>query len=111
MLRPPNIHFPPTRLICLENTHNRGGGTILPAEQMRAVYELAEENGLAVHLDGARIFHAAVAAGRPVEEFTRYADKVMFCLSKGLSACVRMVTHRHISRKDVGRTITAVEES
>ncbi|MEW6274081.1 MAG: low-specificity L-threonine aldolase [Bacillota bacterium] len=86
LLRPPNIHFPPTRLICLENTHNRGGGTILPAEQMRAVYELAKESGLAVHLDGARIFNAAVAAGRPVEEFARYADSVMFCLSKGLSA-------------------------
>lgn len=87
-LRSPNIHFPETRLICLENTHNRGGGTITPVEQMQEIYDLAQELHLGVHLDGARIFNAAVATGRPVTDFTRYADSVSLCLSKGLSAPV-----------------------
>ena len=86
--RPPNPHFPETRLICLENTHNRGGGAITPVENMREIYDLSREHGLAVHLDGARIFNAAVATGRPATDFTRYADSVTFCLSKGLSAPV-----------------------
>lgn len=87
-IRSENIHFPKTRLICLENTHNRGGGLITPPEQMGRIAELAKRHGLAVHLDGARIFNAAVALGRDVREFTRHADSVMFCLSKGLSAPV-----------------------
>ena len=87
-LRPPNLHFPETRLFCLENTHNRGGGTITTVEQMQEIYELAQELHLQVHLDGARIFNAAVATGRPVTDFTRYTDSVSFCLSKGLSAPV-----------------------
>jgi threonine aldolase len=86
--RPPNLHFPETRLICLENTHNRGGGAVTPVENMREIFDLSREHGLAVHLDGARIFNAAVATGRPVTDFTRYADSVTFCLSKGLSAPV-----------------------
>ncbi len=88
VLRTPNLHFPETRLFCLENTHNRGGGTITNVEQMQEIYELARELHLAVHLDGARIFNAAVAAGRPAADFARYADSVSFCLSKGLSAPV-----------------------
>lgn len=88
LLRPADLHFPATSLICLENTHNRGGGVIMAPEQMREVYELAKTRDLAVHLDGARIFNAAVASGFTVKEFTRYADSVMFCLSKGLSAPV-----------------------
>jgi len=87
-LRPPDIHFPRTRLLCLENTFNRGGGTVVPAEGMAALYALAKERGLAVHLDGARIFNAAVASGIPAAAFTRYCDSVMFCLSKGLAAPV-----------------------
>lgn len=86
--RPPNLHFPETRLICLENTHNRGGGTVTPVDNMREIYELSREHGLLVHLDGARIFNAAVATGCPVTDFTRYADSVTACLSKGLSAPV-----------------------
>jgi threonine aldolase len=88
LLRPRDIHFPQTRLICLENTHNRGGGTIMTPAQMRDIYELAQENNLSVHLDGARIFNAAVASGIAVKELARYADSVMFCLAKGLSAPV-----------------------
>jgi threonine aldolase len=85
-LRPPNIHFPPTSLICIENTHNRAGGTVWSPSQMREVYDFAKARGLNIHLDGARIFNAAVAQNTDVHEFTRYVDSLMFCLSKGLSA-------------------------
>jgi len=87
-LRPPNIHFPPTSLVCIENTHNRAGGTIWTPAQTRAVYDLAHRRGLKVHLDGARIFNAAVAQNIDVRELTQYADSMMFCVSKGLSAPV-----------------------
>jgi len=86
VLRPPNIHFPPTSLICIENTHNRAGGTIWSPSQIRAVSDLAKSRGLRVHMDGARIFNAAVALGLNVREFTQHVDTLMFCLSKGLSA-------------------------
>lgn len=87
-IRDANIHFPRTSLLCLENTHNRNGGTIMPPETMAAIADMAHERGIAVHLDGARIFNAAVATGRPVTDFTKHADSVMFCLSKGLAAPV-----------------------
>ncbi len=86
--REENIHFPVTRLICLENTFNSGGGTIMPPEKMREVYQLAKELNLKLHLDGARIFNAAVACQCDVKEFTKSCDSVMFCLSKGLGAPV-----------------------
>jgi len=85
-IRPKDIHQPRTSLVCMENTHNRAGGTVWTPEQMRAVYEVAKEHGLSVHLDGARIFNAAVYLGVDVKQFTKYTDSVMFCLSKGLSA-------------------------
>jgi threonine aldolase len=85
-LRPPNIHFPPTSLICIENTHNRAGGAMWSPSQMKAVFDLAKSRGLRVHMDGARIFNAAIAQNLDVHEFTRYVDTLMFCLSKGLSA-------------------------
>ena len=85
-LRPPNIHFPPTTLVCIENTHNRAGGTFWTPSQTKAVYDFAHNRGLKVHLDGARIFNAAVAQNIPVTELTQYVDTMMFCLSKGLSA-------------------------
>ncbi len=90
-IRPENIHFPRTRLICLENTHNRCGGVALTPEYTRAVCELAHRHGLAVHLDGARIFNAAIALGVDVKELTKDVDSVMFCLSKGLAAPVGSV--------------------
>jgi len=86
--RQPDIHFPNSRLVCLENTFNRGGGTVMPPEEMKAAYETAKELNLSVHLDGARIFNAAVSLKCDVKDFTRYCDSVMFCLSKGLSAPV-----------------------
>jgi len=84
-------HEPRTKLIALENTHNRCGGTILTPEYMNEVRALANRHGLRVHLDGARIFNASVALGIDVKELTQYADSVTFCLSKGLSAPVGSV--------------------
>lgn len=85
-IRPANLHFAPPALLCLENTHNRNGGTILPPEEQDLFFQIARGKGLAVHLDGARIFHAAVALNCPVTAFTRSCDSIMFCLSKGLGA-------------------------
>ncbi len=85
-IRGKNIHFPRTTLVCLENTHNRAGGAIIHPEQMKEVYQVANANHIPVHLDGARLFNAAVATGRDVKEFTQYTDSVQVCLSKGLSA-------------------------
>jgi threonine aldolase len=87
-IRGSNVHFPRSRLICLENTHNRCYGSALTPQYTESVAKLAGERGLSVHLDGARIFNAAVALGVDVKEFARHADSVSFCLSKGLSAPV-----------------------
>jgi threonine aldolase len=77
-----------TGLISMENTHNMAGGTVTPVENMEEICRNAHKRGLPVHLDGARVFNAAVALGRPVAEITREFDSVMFCLSKGLGAPV-----------------------
>jgi threonine aldolase len=90
-IRGSNVHFPRTRLICLENTHNRCSGSALTPEYIDSVAALSKGHGLSVHLDGARIFNAAVALGVDVKELTRSADSVSFCLSKGLSAPVGSV--------------------
>jgi len=90
-VRGDNVHFPRTRLICLENTHNRCGGAALTPEYTDAVAALAEEHGFLVHLDGARIFNASVALGVDAKDLTRSVDSVSFCLSKGLSAPVGSV--------------------
>lgn len=87
-IRTQNIHFPPTRVIALENTHNRCSGAVLTLEYMAAVASLAQEHVLTVHLDGSRIFNAAVALGIDVRELAKYTDSVQFCLSKGLAAPV-----------------------
>ncbi|MGE5638355.1 MAG: low-specificity L-threonine aldolase [Chloroflexota bacterium] len=87
-IRPKNIHFPEPALVCVENTHNRHGGTIIKAEQLKAVSEVAHRHGLRFYMDGARIFNAAVALGVNVKEFTKHVDNLMFCLSKGLSCPV-----------------------
>ncbi len=90
-LRPANIHVPPTGLVCVENTHNRHGGTCCTPEEIAAVAAVAHEAGVPVHLDGARLFNAAVALGRPAAEFARDVDSVTFCISKGLAAPVGSV--------------------
>ena len=87
-VRPDDVHHPRTRVICLENTHNRCGGVPLKPKYVDAVGELAKKHGLVVHLDGARVFNAAVALGVEPRDLTRSVDSVQFCLSKGLSAPV-----------------------
>lgn len=81
-------HTPGTRLLCLENTHNRAGGAVVPLDKMAAYKEIANANGMSVHLDGARVFNAAVALGVPASEIARHCDSVNFCLSKGLRSPV-----------------------
>jgi threonine aldolase len=83
-----DIHEPPSSLICAENTHNYHGGAIISIDVLKRIKEFASNNELKFHLDGARIFNAAVGLNVPVTEFTKYADTVMFCLSKGLSCPV-----------------------
>jgi threonine aldolase len=85
---PGNDHYPHSRLICLENTHNRRGGAVLAPSYIAQVRALADRHGLAIHLDGARIFNAAVALRVPASTLAHDADSVSFCLSKGLSAPV-----------------------
>jgi len=85
-IRPEDHHFPVTRLVCLENTHNRGGGSIYPIEKISEIYRLAKSKGLLLHLDGARLWNASVATGIKSEEYAQWADSVSVCLSKGLGA-------------------------
>ncbi len=90
-LRPANIHLPQTGLVCIENTHNRHGGTCCTPEEIAAVAAVAHAAGVPVHLDGARLFNAAVALKRPPADFARHVDSVTFCVSKGLGAPVGSV--------------------
>ena len=109
-LRPANIHLPQTGLVCVENTHNRHGGTCCTPEEIAAIAGVAHGAGVPVHLDGARLFNAAVALGRPAADFARHADSVTFCVSKGLGAPVgsvvcgsaEFVLHARRVRKMVG---------
>lgn len=109
-VRPNDPHHPITRLISIENTHNRCGGVPLSANYTQAVSELAQEYHLQVHLDGARIFNAAVAQGIPARELTKPVDSVTFCLSKGLCAPVgsvlcgsaEFIERAHRVRKQLG---------
>ncbi|KUK03493.1 MAG: L-threonine aldolase [Thermotoga sp. 50_1627] len=90
-IKPKDIHFPRTSLIVIENTHNRSGGRVVPLENFRAIYEIAKQHGINVHVDGARIFNASIASNVSVKEYAMYADSLMFCLSKGLCAPVGSV--------------------
>jgi threonine aldolase len=109
-IRPPDHHYAPTRLICLENTHNRGGGSVYPLEEILRIRELAVERGLLMHLDGARLFNASVASGIDASEYARPFDSVCFCLSKGLGCPVgslvvgstSLIDRVHRFRKMVG---------
>jgi threonine aldolase len=87
-LRPPTYYVAQTGLVAFENTHNFAGGTIQPQEEAEAIAGMARERGIPSHLDGARIFNAAVALGRPAADLARPFDSIMFCLSKGLGAPV-----------------------
>ncbi len=85
---PDDIHFPRTRLVCLENTHNRSGGRVFPRADTEAIGEWVHERGWVLHLDGARVFNASIASGDTVEQIARPFDSISFCLSKGLGAPV-----------------------
>ncbi|MGE0606072.1 MAG: low-specificity L-threonine aldolase [Pirellulales bacterium] len=88
LIRADNEHLVRTRLLCLENTHNRGGGRVLPYDGLAAVCGWARANGLATHLDGARLFNAEVASGIAVDQWAQHFDTVSVCFSKGLGAPV-----------------------
>lgn len=109
-IRSDDAHYPISRLITLENTHNRCGGVAISVEYTRAVGDLARQHGLHLHLDGARIFNAAIAMGVEPDELAKPADSVTFCLSKVLSAPVGsvlcgsrdFVARAHRMRKQLG---------
>jgi threonine aldolase len=109
-IRPNDQHFPVTRLVALENTHNRCGGVVLSREYTREVGQLCKDNNLVLHLDGARVFNAAVSLGVPARELVEPADSVTFCLSKALCAPVGSVlcgsqdfiSRAHRIRKQLG---------
>jgi threonine aldolase len=109
-MRPKDDHFPQSRLVCLENTHNRRGGKIYPLESMRETVEAARRHGLKVHLDGARLWNASVAIGIPEREWSKLADSVSICFSKGMGApvgsllagSVEFIKRAHRFRKQFG---------
>jgi threonine aldolase len=90
-LRPQDIHIPPTTLICLENTHNRAGGTIYPIEEIKKIRQTTKPFGIKMHLDGARLWNATIATGIPLDEYAKYFDSISVCLSKGLGAPIGSV--------------------
>jgi len=102
--------YPRTGAICVENTQNRCGGTVLPLDYLAELHEIGQESGVPVHMDGARIFNAAAAIDVPAEEIARHADTIQFCLSKGLAAPVgsmvvgssEFIARARASRKIVG---------
>lgn len=87
-VRPSSETFPRTTVLALENTHNLAGGTVYPIDDIRAARKVADEHGLKIHMDGARIFNASVASGVSVSEYCSLVDGLTFCFSKGLSAPV-----------------------
>lgn len=100
--------YPRTGVICVENTQNRCGGTVLALDYLAELHEVAAANGVPVHMDGARIFNAAAAIDTPVDEIARHADTIQFCLTKGLAAPVGSIvvgTSEFIQRARAGRKI------
>ena len=87
-VRPDDEHLVRSRLVCLENTHNRGGGRVYPLEKIQAISSWARQHGLAMHLDGARLWNAVVASGIAAQEWASHFDSVSVCFSKGLGAPV-----------------------
>ncbi len=109
-IRPPEYYYPRTSLVCMENTHNRHGGSIIALDAMKEVAMEAHTHGLAVHLDGARIWNAHAATGIPLHEYASTADSINVCFSKGLGAPVGsmllgphdMIARAHRFRKVLG---------
>jgi threonine aldolase len=104
-VRAPGDHAPRSRLLWLENTHNRGGGTVWPIDRFRAVVAQGRAAGLAVHLDGARLFNAQAATGTPVGDYGREVDTVTVCFSKGLGAPVGSVLCGNLERIAAARRL------
>jgi threonine aldolase len=107
---PADHHFAPTRLVCVENTQANAGGVVFPLDAIRGIAAVAREHGLALHLDGARLWNAVVATGIPARVWAEPFDSVAFCLSKGLGAPVgslvcgsaSVVERAHRARKRLG---------
>ena len=97
-VRHEDVHYPQTSLICLENTHNRSGGIILPLENIKHISEFAKSNHFKLHLDGARLWNATVATGISLKEYCQYFDSVSLCFSKGLGAPVGSIV---VGDKDI----------
>ncbi|MGD0338191.1 MAG: low-specificity L-threonine aldolase [Bacteroidota bacterium] len=87
-IRSKEYYMPPTRLVCIENTHNRAGGTIYPIEEIRRIHDLVKSEGLLLHIDGARLWNACIATGISPQEYAQYCDSISVCFSKGLGAPV-----------------------
>ncbi|MGH3734796.1 MAG: threonine aldolase family protein [Micromonosporaceae bacterium] len=104
-LRPDGYHAVPTRAVAVEQTHNRGGGTVLPADALRRLRSLADDHGLLLHCDGARIWHAHVADAVPLAEYGRLFDTLSVCLSKGLGAPAGSLVIGSAERIAQGRTV------
>jgi threonine aldolase len=90
-IHPVDVHYAPARMLAIENTHNQSGGRVFPLDQLKEAAAVARDHGLTVHLDGARIFNAAVASGTPVATWAEPVDSLTFCLSKGLGAPIGSV--------------------
>lgn len=88
VLRPDNVHYPKTKLVCLENTHNRGGGKVYPLSEIDAIAKVCQQHGLKLHLDGARLWNACIATNLSEHDYVRPFDSVSVCFSKGLGAPV-----------------------
>ncbi len=109
-IHPVDVHYAPARMLAVENTHNQSGGRVFPLEALKEAAAVARAHGLAVHLDGARIFNAAVASGVPLASWTEHVDSVTFCLSKGLGAPIgsvlcgstEFIARAHRARKQMG---------
>ncbi len=102
-VRPWNIHYPVARLVVIENTHNKGGGSVWPIETIADVETTARQYSLKMHMDGARLWHASAATGIPEAEYAKYFDSVSVCFSKGLGAPIGSAlagTHAYIERAE-----------
>jgi threonine aldolase len=107
-VRPKDIHFPEPSIVCVENSHNRHGGTVITPTQLQAIHEAANRHDLRLYMDGARIFNAAIALKVDVKELTRHVDNLMFCLSKGLCCPVGSVvvgSHEFIEKARKARKV------
>ena len=105
LIRPHGPYVVGTKAVELENTHNRGGGSVYPIETLREIRALADERGVAVHVDGARLWNAHVATGTPLAEYGRIADTLAVCLSKGLGAPVGSILLLAEERREQARVL------